>query len=158
MRDYRWLGVALLVGALGCEASTSAPVSSAPAPSPPPPTAPPVVQPAAPAPQETVTRIAADEMLGVNAPTQKGADQAWSYSRVLFTNYFGVKEDVAMGQVKQALQIFEATNGRKPKTKEEGMEAIKDVPLPELPDDTYWYEFDPEAQELVVMHKELAAK
>ncbi len=157
MRHYRMLSVALLVGALGCEASTTAPVSSAPAP-PPPPTAPPVVQPAAPVLQETLTRVSADEMLGVNAPTQKGADQAWTYSRVLFTNYFGVKEDVAMGQVKQALQIFEATKGYKPKTNEEGMEAIKDVPLPELPDDTYWYEFDPDKQELVVMHKELVAK
>lgn len=159
MRHFRLLSVALLVGALGCEASTSPPVSSAPPPSPPPPpTAPPVVPPPAAPPQVTVTSVAADEMLGVNAPNQKGANQEWTYSRVLFTNYFGVKEDIAMGQVKQALQIFEATNGRKPKTKEEGMEAIKDVPLPELPDDTYWYDFDPDKQELMVMHKELVAK
>jgi hypothetical protein len=95
-------------------------------------------------------------VLGINAPNQKGADYTWSYTRVLFTNYFGVRETVALGQVKQALQIFESTKGYKPKTNEEGMEAIATagVPLPELPDDTYWYEFDPEKQELIVAHKE----
>jgi hypothetical protein len=155
MRVQSWLAVLLIAGLAGCD-SASAPVSTAPPAAPPPPPLPPQAAPVAPAPAPTETRVAADQMLGVNAPGQKGADSPWTYTRTLFTNYFGVQETVALGQVKQALDIFEATNGRKPSTNEEGMEAMKNVPLPELPDDTYWYEFDPERQQLIVAHKEPA--
>lgn len=155
MRIPALLAVTMLAAALGCEAS-SVPVSTTPAASPPPPAAPPQAAPPAPPPQATETRVAADQMLGINAPNQKGADQTWTYSRVLFTNYFGVRETVALGQVKQALDFFEANHGRKPKDNAEGMEAIKDVPLPELPDDTYWYEYDPQEHQLIVVHKEPA--
>ncbi len=153
MRIIALLVLAASTFCSGCDAPSTAPVTLTPAAAPPPPppgpaaVAPPVMQ-------ETVVRTSADQMLGVDAPNQKGADYAWSYTRVLFTNYFGVKETVAMGQVKQCLAFYEADHGHKPKTNEEGMEAIKLIPLPELPDDTYWYEFDPEAQELVVAHKE----
>lgn len=153
MRNLALIFVVSIAFVGGCDAPATAPLDATLTPAPPPPPPGPMAV-APPATQETVVRTSADQMLGVSAPDQKGADYDWSYTRALFTNYFGVKETVALGQVKQALQFFEANHGRKPKTNEEGMEAIKDIPLPELPDDTYWYEFDPEAQELVVVHKE----
>lgn len=156
MRLFALLTVASSVAFAGCDAPATAPPAAAPivnssAPPPPPP-GPAAVPP--PAMQEVVIRDSAEQVLGINAPGQKGADYTWSYTRVLFTNYFGVRETVALGQAKQALQIFESTKGYKPRTNEEGMEAMKDVPLPELEDDTFWYEFDPEKQELIVVHKE----
>lgn len=153
MRTLSMCVLAATVLLSGCDATAppaATPTATTPPPPPPPgPAAAPTV-----ATQETVIRDSASQVLGVDAPNQKGADYTWSYTRVLFTNYFGIKETVALGQVKQALQIYESTHGHKPKTNEEGMEAIKDVPLPELPDENHWYEFDPEKQELIVAHKE----
>jgi hypothetical protein len=144
----------VVAGVLGCD-STSAPPKDAVAPAAPPA---PAAQapPPAPAPQATVTKNTADEVLGVDAPNQRGAHSDWAITRVLVTNYFGVREDVTMGQVKQAYAMFEAEKGYKPKTKEEGMAAIQHIQLPELPDDTYWYEYDPVEHELMVFHKEPA--
>lgn len=156
MRFSQPMMLMAVAGVLGCEPSSApAPVTVAPA-APPAPAA--QAPPPAPAAQATVTKTTADQILGVDAPGQRGADSPWTYSRVLCTNYFGVREEVIMGQVKQAYAMFEAEKGYKPKTKEEGMDAIKHITLPELPDDTYSYEYDPELHELMVLHREPAGK
>jgi hypothetical protein len=52
------------------------------------------------------------------------------------------------------MQLYEATNGRKPRTHEEFMEQIvkfNAIPLPQLPPDCR-YIYDPEIGELMVEH------
>lgn len=68
--------------------------------------------------------------------------------------YFKTKEKIVFEiQIPQALNLFEATNGRKPKSQEEYMRDIIDankIKLPILPDGMV-YEYKPDVHELWVV-------
>ena len=69
-----------------------------------------------------------------------------------FEVYFGIKEKLAFGQVKQAMDAFKALNGSLPKSHAEFMtKIIKDngIVLPALPDGNV-YEYDPKSSDLYV--------
>lgn len=66
--------------------------------------------------------------------------------------FFSAKQKIAFLQVKQALQLYDAQHGFKPKTHDEFMDKIikfNNIKLPELPEGQS-YIWDPEAGELMV--------
>lgn len=143
--------MALLVSLTGCGPTPVAqtgpavpPVPVVPAPPPPPP--PPPVAP----PPPVIETIKAEVGVG-----QKGRSLD-EYEGVVVTpvkTLFAFRERAVFEiQVPHALNLFNATEGRMPKTHEEFMEKIikaNQIPLPELPPN-HRYKWDPELKELMV--------
>jgi hypothetical protein len=70
--------------------------------------------------------------------------------------YFQLKEQIILGHVTHAIQLFEATNGYKPRSHEEFMKEIIEpnlpaTKLPTLPEG-HTYRYDPKTGELMVDH------
>lgn len=92
-------------------------------------------------------------------PAAPGVTGKGNYQPGLITTpvraYFRVQERLLFEvQIPQAMQLFEAENGYKPRSHEEFMEKIikaNNLELPELPPD-HRYVYDPERGELLVEH------
>lgn len=86
--------------------------------------------------------------------TGKGAYGGPGIVTTPISTYFQIKEQLIFGQVQQAIEIYKATNGAKPKSQEEFMRDVIQanmIRLPELPAG-HKYVYDPQKGELMVEH------
>lgn len=108
-------------------------------------------------PKEEETVVEVGKVAGVGA-TGKGqyteTEKAIVPGAAAVASFYAMKERLAYNvQVKQALDLFEATEGRKPNSQEEFEEKIlkaNNLVLPELPQGCR-YEYDPKTGDLMVM-------
>jgi hypothetical protein len=120
------------------EPSETKPAEPAPLPAPAPAESAPAVQP--PAPQYTAPEeiTADDPQRGRVFRNQPG------YYNALFSARFYAENSMTFNKVKHATDLYEATNGHKPKSHDEYMQVIIDanmIKLPELRDGyEYWYD------------------
>lgn len=104
--------------------------------------------------EETVVEVG--KVAGVGA-TGKGqyteTEKAIVPGAAAMSSFYAMKERLAYNvQVKQALDLFEASEGRKPNSHEEFEEKIlkaNNLTLPELPEGSR-YEYDPATGDLIV--------
>jgi hypothetical protein len=141
MLGRRWLPLLLVGACLGCGGGVVPeykPEAKAPAPA----------QPPAPPPEMVQEKA----QVGVG---EKGRDLGTGFVSTPVKAYFLTKERLVFEiQVPQAMQLWEATNGRKPKSHDEFMKEIIEfnrIPLPQLPADSH-YVYNPETAELMVEH------
>jgi hypothetical protein len=130
--------------ALGCNSSNVVPVHKPEA------NAPVAPAPAEPAPPPEMVQEKAEVGVGV-----KGSDLGQGLVSTPVKAYFLTKERLVFeAQIPHAMNLYAASNGRKPKSHEEFMEQIikfNNIQLPQLPAHSR-YVYDPETGELMVEH------
>jgi hypothetical protein len=153
-------GLGLIGLSVGCDAATAPPaerrgvnpgafgIAVDEAPPPPPPVT--TALPPPPAPPAAPVREKAQAGVGVKGRSLQGG----GYVATAFATWFHVDQKVTFGLITQAMNLYEAEHGEKPKSHEEFMDKIigfNQIKLPKLPDgDRYVY--DPERGELMVEH------
>jgi hypothetical protein len=143
------LPVVLLLGLVlvGCE-PPPAPVAANSGPPAPP--APPSAAPPAPAPAPAMEQVKAEVGVGVKG---RSLDEHEGVVVTPAKTLFAFKEKAVFDiQIPQALQLFNATEGRNPESDEEFMEKIvkfNNIKLPELRQGERYY-YDPATNELMV--------
>ncbi|HUY36749.1 MAG TPA: hypothetical protein VMV69_28705 [Pirellulales bacterium] len=92
----------------------------------------------------------------VTVPAAPGVTGKGNYKPGIITTpisvYFRVQEQLIFGQVKHAIDLYEGSNGYKPRSQEEFMKEIieaNQLKLPKLPDG-HTYKYDPMKGELMV--------
>lgn len=134
-QSIRWLVAMIALGAMGCDANSAPAAREAPAP-----------------PPQIAPKPAG---VGVGASTQNLENQGEIGKAISSpaAAFFRTKERIAFEiQIPKAVQLFEATEGRKPKSEEEFMARIireNQIALPRLPEGQK-YVYRPEEGELWV--------
>ena len=147
-------GLWVLMAIVGCEQAPPA------ASGPPVPALPTVAQPPAPA---VPTPVPTETVVAEVGVGQKGRSLDEHEGPVVtpVKAYFSTKERIVFEiQIPHALNLFNATEGRMPKSHEEFMEKIikfNQIPLPELPPNSR-YIWDPQTNELMVERPKAAEK
>lgn len=159
MRVFVSLSLMSLIVLAGCEQK---PAPQPAANLPPVPTLPTVPQPAAPVAPQPAPPPATETVVAEVGVGQKGRslDEHEGLVVTPVKALFSTRERVVFEiQIPHALNLFNATEGRMPKTHDEFMEKIikaNQIPLPELPPDNR-YMWDPQTNELMVERPKAAA-